>query len=125
MPLHPWQTLSNKARRRLLKAMRGKGLYWITRLQKREIGILAHQLKIPGRRLKQHFEMLRSRGIPTMQLGEKMVQDLAEVRDLKDQTNVNVGKIRQVLGYKTLEQILNEMREQAQAMAQTQQQKAA
>ena len=124
MPHTFWRKLPEKAKSKLLRAMRGRGLYFLTHLQKRQIGMLAHQMNIPEKRVFEHFQELRKQGIRDMNIGDRMLQDLSEMRDLMNETNLHPGKIKQALGYRPISSIMDEMRQHAQQMqAMEQQQK--
>ena len=108
-----------------MKAMQGSFLFRLTRVQRREIGVFAFQLGIPGGRLREHFDKIRASGVGYKDLGDRMVQDLTEMRQLAQATNPIPAGLRKNLAERPLEQVLNEMREHAQAMQQAQQAKAA
>tara|TARA_Y100000310_G_C20358148_1_gene657676 strand:+ start:293 stop:673 length:381 start_codon:yes stop_codon:yes gene_type:complete len=125
MPLAFWRKLTPKRKSKLLKAMKGRGLFLITKLQKKQIGMLAEQMNIPTRRLFEHFQELRKKGIRDLDIGDKMLQDLSEMRDLMQETNLHSGKIKQALQYRSLASIIEEMRQHAEQMQAAQQGQAA
>lgn len=125
MPHALWRKLPENRRAKLLGAMKGKGLFWLTNLHKRQIGVLASQLNIPTRRIFEHFQELRKQGVGDRTLGDRVIQDLTEIRDLMHQTNLQPGKLKQALQYRPLLSIMEEMRQHAEQMQAMQQKQPA
>lgn len=115
-----WSRIGSKARRKIGGAMRNASYYWITRAAKREITIIASQMNIPAKRLREHFNGLLKKGVRKMELGDKMVQDLTEIRDLRESTKVEPARWKKFVEKNSLEAALNEMRQQAQEQVQMQ-----
>jgi len=147
MAIHTWGKISSKVRRKLSKAMRGRAaywitkaykreigtlatqmnipaerLYWITKAYKREIGTLATQMNIPAERLREHFNFLAKQGVRPMNIGNRMIQDLREMAKLRQSTSVEPARWNNFMKNRPLNQAMEEMKEHAQAEAQTQQQ---
>jgi len=139
MPPSAWSGIRPKTQRRLFKAMRGKALFWLTKAYKREIGVLSagimHELKgagdsatireTIGRRLAEHFERLRMKGIGVREIGDAMVRDLKEMHELVAETNPNRKGLMKSLQNKPLEDVLNEMKQYREQMQAAQAQKDA
>ena len=113
-----WGKLGSKVKRRLTGAVRNAAYYGITRAVRREITVMAAQMNIPARRLKEHFNGLLKKGVRKMEVGDKMVQDLTEMRELRKQTKVDPARWKKFVNENSLDAALNEMREQAQAQQQ-------
>ncbi len=122
MAIHTWGKISSKVRRKLSKAMRGRAAYWITKAYKREIGTLATQMNIPAERLREHFNFLAKQGVRPMNIGNRMIQDLREMAKLRQSTSVEPARWNNFMKNRPLNQAMEEMKEHAQAEAQTQQQ---
>ena len=116
MPHSFWRKIPEKRRAKIMNALKGRGLYWLTRLQRSQIGVIAHELDIPTKRLYEHLQELRKEGVKAENLAERMVQDLTEIRELMNETNLHPGKIKQALGYRTISSVMDEMREHADQM---------
>ncbi len=119
-----WGKLGSKVKRRLTGAIRNAAYYGITRAVRREITVMASQMNIPARRLKEHFNGLIKKGVRKMELGDKMVQDLREMSELRESTKVEPARWKKFVSENSLDAALNEMREHAQAQAQQEQAQA-
>ena len=82
---------------------------------------MAAQMNIPARRLREHFNGLLKKGVRKMELGDKMVQDLTEMRELRESTKVEPARWKKFVNENSLDAALNEMREHAQAQQQQEQ----
>ena len=123
MPPFIWRTVKHygsKAWARTRKAVEGRALFRLTKEQKKEIRVMAIQLGIPGRRVREHFERLRASGVGYEELGNRLVQDLNEVAELAEATKPDPNGLRLSLRNRPLYQVLNEMRQYAQQMQATQ-----
>ena len=115
-----WGKLGSKVRRRLTRAVRNAAYYGITRAVRREITVMASQMNIPAKRLREHFNGLIKKGVRKMEFGDKMVQDLTEMRELRKSTGVETARWKKFVSENSLDAALNEMREHAQAQQQEQ-----
>ena len=125
MPPTFWRKLNSKARSRIMKGLQGRILFRITRVQRKEIGILAQQIGIPGKRLKEHFDKMRQSGIGYSELGNRMVQDLKEAGELIQKTSLDPKMFKKNIASRPLAGLLSEMRNHAQQMEQMEKAKAA
>ena len=119
-----WGKLGSKVKRRLTNAVRNAAYYGITRAMRREITVMSAQMNIPANKLREHFNGLIKKGVRKRDLGEKLVQDLKEIQELKERTKVEPARWNKFIADKSLDAALNEMREHAQAQAQQEQAKA-
>ncbi len=119
-----WGKLGSKLKRRLTGAVRNAAYYGITRAVRREITVMAAQMNIPANRLREHFNGLLKKGIRKRELGDKMVQDLTEIRELRKSTKVAPARWKKFVSENSLDAALNEMREHAQAQQQQEQAQA-
>ena len=115
-----WGRVGSKTKRKIGGAMRNASYYWITRAAKREITVMASQMNIPAKRLREHFNGLLKKGVRKRELGDKMVQDLTEMRELRKSTSVEPARWNKFVEKNSLDTALNEMRQQAQQQAQMQ-----
>ena len=116
-----WDKLGSKVKRRLASAVRNAAYYGITRTVRREITVMASQMNIPPKKLREHFNGLIKKGVRKMELGEKLVHDLKEMQELRECTKVEPARWNKFIADKSLDAALNEMREHAQAQAQQEQ----
>jgi len=136
MPPSTWLRLRirPKTQRKLFRAMEGRALFWVTKNYKREIGMRGAGImrEMAGasdhgtvrdtfaRRLREHFDALRQKGVPFRELGDRMIQDLEEMQQLIEATNPDRKGLFRTLQNRPLEQALNEMRQHYRAMQQAQ-----
>jgi len=116
-----WGKLGSNTKRRLTGAIRTAAYYGITRVVRREIVVVAAQMNIPAKRLKEHFNGLIKKGVRKRDVGNQMIQDLKEMRELRKQTKVEPARWNKFVNENSLEAALNEMREHAQAQQQQEQ----
>lgn len=118
-----WGRLREKAKRRLLNAIPNSAYFAIMKMQRRKIVVLATGLGLPKRRLREHFEGLR-KTVPENELGQRMVDDLDLALKLATKTGL-IGeksnkdsrrRFKKNLQNKPLAEVINEMREYAEAM---------
>ena len=110
-----WGKLGSKVKRRLTNAVKNAAYYGITRATRREITVMASQMNIPAKRLREHFNGLLKKRVRKRDIGNQMVQDLKEMSELRERTKVEPARWNKFVSEKSLDAALNEMREHAQA----------
>lgn len=111
-----WSKLSEKVKRRLLNAVPNRAYYLIFKEMRREIVMKAHELGVPDRRLREHFEELQKEGVPKIKIGERMLADLEKAEQLAEATGVEPERFKKFLKEKSLSAALEEMEQHAEAM---------
>lgn len=115
-----WREIGSKAKSKMLRAVQGQALYWVTRSYKRAIIPMAMEMKISPNRLREHLDFLLKKGVSKREVPDRMVQDLETLRELRDATKVEPERWNRFLQKHSLAEAMEEMRQHAQMMAQMQ-----
>ncbi len=109
-----WGQIGSKAKSKMLRAVQGQALYWVTRKYKRAIIPMAMEMKISPNRLREHLDFLHKKGVSKREIPDRMVQDLEALRELKEATRVEPERWFKFLQKHTLAEAMQEMQQHAQ-----------
>jgi|GEM_PF-4134725 len=115
-----WREIGSKAKSKMLRAVQGQALYWVTRRYRRVIIPMAMEMKISPDKLREHLDLLLKKGVSKREIPDRMVQDLEALRELRDATKVEPERWNKFLQKHTLAEAMQEMQQHAQMQAQMQ-----
>lgn len=115
-----WREIGSKAKSKMLRAVQGQALYWVTRRYKRAIIPMAMEMKISPGKLREHLDSLLKKGVPKMQIPDRMVQDLQTLKELREATKVEPERWNNFLKNHSLAEAMQEMQQHAQMQQQMQ-----
>ena len=115
-----WREIGSKAKSKMLRAVQGQALYWITRRYRRAIIPMAMEMRISPGKLRDHIDFLLKKGVSKREIPDRIVQDLETLRELRGATNVEPERWNNFLQKHSLAEAMEEMRQHAQMQAQMQ-----
>lgn len=115
-----WREIGSKAKSKMLRAVQGQALYWITRRYRRAIIPMAMEMRISPGKLRDHIDFLLKKGVSKREIPDRIVQDLETLRELRGATRVEPERWNNFLQKHSLAEAMEEMRQHAQMQAQMQ-----